>query len=257
MFSCRPFSVSPMVRATFKFQENLNHFLAFAHRCRSVECVCAESATTKHMIEALGVPHTEVGAVTVNHQKSSLEHLLQDGDHVVVHALSYPVDTGTGSAAPGFVADAHLGGLARLLRMAGFNTLYDNTIQDDALVRIATDEHRVILSRDRELLKRRAVLSGCYIRSLQPAVQMKEVVDRFGLARQARPLSLCLQCNKSLTRVDKSEVLDMLPPSVQEHQNEFSRCPCCKRVYWKGSHWQRMQTMLQAIITESTQHNPG
>lgn len=251
-----------MVRATFEFRGDLNDFLSYAHRCCSVECVCAESATAKHMIEALGVPHTEVGAVTVNHQQSSLSHLLQDEDVVVVYPLSYPVNAGEHNTAPGFAADAHLGGLARLLRMAGFDTLYDNNIQDDALVQIAIDDRRIILSRDRELLKRRTVLSGCYIRSLQPAGQMKEVVNRFGLAQHARPFTLCLHCNQPLVPVDKAAVQDRLPPSVREHQTEFSQCRCCKRVYWKGSHWQRMRSMLQAIIadsidSDSTHGHPG
>lgn len=250
-----------MVKATFEFRDNLNDFLACAHRYRRFECACAESASTKHMIEALGVPHTEVGAILVNEQVRSLDYLLRDQDHVVVHPLSFPVLTHTGNdagiAAPSFLADAHLGGLARILRMAGFDTLYDNAILDDELVRIAVKDGRIILSRDRELLKRKAVLSGCYVRSLQPAEQMREVIGRFGLARYARPFSLCLHCNQRLERVDKSAVLDRLPPSVREYQTEFSCCPACTRVYWKGSHWQHMQSMLQAIVADSTQKNPG
>lgn len=250
-----------MVKATFEFRENLNDFLSSAHRQRRFECVCAESATAKHMIEALGVPHTEVGTITVNNQEASLHHLLQNEDQVVVHPHSYPVcmDERVPRAAsrPQFFADAHLGGLARLLRMAGFDTLYDNAIHDDELVRIALAEHRIILSRDRELLKRRTVLSGSYIRSLQPAAQMKEVMDRFGLAPHACPFTLCLHCNRPLTRVDKAAVLDQLPPSVREYQTEFSCCSCCKRVYWKGSHWMRMQAMLQFLGADATKSNPG
>ena len=249
-----------MVTASFEFQGNLNDFLAYAHRNRRFGCACAESASTKHMVEALGVPHTEVGSVTVNGLPASLHDLLRDGDHVIVHPHAYPVqccDTSrrdpslSQDVPPLFLADAHLGGLARLLRMAGFDTLYDNAFRDDDIVRIAIEDERIILTRDRELLKRRAVSSGCYIRALQPAKQMKEVIVRFSLAKYARPFTLCLHCNLPLSPVDKAAVLDLLPPSVQEHQATFSRCACCKRVYWKGSHWQRMHAMLDAIVTDA------
>ncbi|MGV3741893.1 MAG: Mut7-C RNAse domain-containing protein [Burkholderiaceae bacterium] len=243
-----------MVTASFEFQGNLNDFLVQMRRHRRFSCVCAESASTKHMIEALGVPHTEVGSVMVNDLPASLDYLLRDGDHVVVHPHTSPERSREVSsmqtAPPMFLADAHLGGLARLLRMAGFDTLYDNAFHDDDIVHIAIDQERTILTRDRELLKRRAVYSGSYIRSLQPAEQMKEVITRFGLAQLARPFTLCLHCNLPLAPVDKAVVLNLLPPSVQEHQSSFSRCTCCKRVYWKGSHWQRMHAMLNAIVAD-------
>lgn len=244
-----------MAIASFQFQGVLNGFLKPPHRYRVITCACAESATTKHMIEVLGIPHTEIGLIEVNKQASSLAYLLQDGDHVLVKPLVFPVrhhDAACpNSASPHFLADAHLGGLARLLRMAGFDTLYDNSFLDDEIVRIAAEQSRIILTRDLELLKRRNVLAGCYVRSLQPAGQMEEVVVRFGLAQQARPFTLCLHCNMPLAPIDKAAVLECLPPSVQECQTEFSRCDCCKRVYWKGSHWQRMQNMLRAIISNA------
>lgn len=244
-----------MVTASFEFRGNLNDFLVHAHRNRRFECACAEAATVKHMIEALGVPHTEVGATTVNDSPASLHYLLQDRDQVTVHPHAAPLrcpDTSLLQAAPPlFLADAHLGGLARLLRMAGFDTLYDNALHDDEIARIALEEARIILTRDRELLKRRAVSSGCYIRSLQPAEQMREMMARFDLAHCAQPFTLCLHCNQPLAPVDKAAVLDLLPPSVQKCQTAFSRCACCERVYWKGSHWQRMHAMLHALLSET------
>ncbi|MDQ9171924.1 Mut7-C RNAse domain-containing protein [Oxalobacteraceae bacterium R-40] len=243
-----------MVTATFEFQGYLNDFLDYPFRHRMFESACAESATTKHMIEAFGVPHTEVGRVVVNDEASSLHHLLQEGDHVVIHPPGIPVQNEEGAGLPAapplFLADAHLGGLARLLRMAGFDTFYDNAIHDDDVVRIAAEQNRIILSRDRELLKRRMIVSGCYIRSLEPASQMKEVVTRFSLAQHARPFTLCLHCNRLLASVDKASVLESLPPSVRNYHTEFSRCACCKRVYWRGSHWQRMQAMLKEIVAD-------
>jgi uncharacterized protein len=246
-----------MVTANFEFHARLHKFLEPGYRRGIVQCVCAESATAKHMIEALGIPHTEIGLIEVNKHVSSLDYLLQDGDRVSVHALAYPVAyleaASPLSGGPHFLADAHLGGLARLLRMAGFDTLYDNAFQDEEIVRIAVEERRIILTRDLDLLKRRNVVAGCYICSLQPTGQMEEVVARFGLAHRAHPFTLCLHCNAPLAPIDKAAVLDRLPPSVQICHTEFSHCACCKRVYWKGSHWQRMRDMLRAILSRSAQ----
>jgi uncharacterized protein with PIN domain len=147
-----------------------------------------------------------------------------------------------------FVADAHLGGLARLLRMAGFDTIYRNTLHDAEIEAIALDEGRAVLTRDRELLKRRGIEYGCYVRALKAEAQLREVVDRFGLAERMRPFTLCLSCNAPLRPIAKAEVLDRLPPRVAATQDEFSTCDCCHGVFWKGSHWQRMAGVLDTVL---------
>jgi hypothetical protein len=147
-----------------------------------------------------------------------------------------------------FVADAHLGGLARLLRMAGFDTIYRNTLHDAEIEAIALDEGRAVLTRDRELLKRRGIEYGCYVRALKAEAQLREVVDRFGLAERMRPFTLCLSCNAPLRPIAKADVLDRLPPRVAATQDEFSTCDCCHGVFWKGSHWQRMAGVLDTVL---------
>ena len=145
------------------------------------------------------------------------------------------------------MADAHLGGLARLLRMAGFDTLYDNGYRDDEIVAIAARDDRIVLTRDRELLKRRAVSRGCYLHAIKPEIQFRELFERLGLAPGAQPFSLCLHCNLALRAVDKALVLDALPPSVRELHEEFTTCEACRRVYWKGSHHKRMRALLDTV----------
>ena len=142
---------------------------------------------------------------------------------------------------PRFIADAHLGGLARLLRMAGFDTLYDNGWRDRTIVEIAAREKRIVLTRDRELLKRRSLTHGCYIHALQPALQLREIMNRLDLARSVRPFSLCLTCNAALQPIEKAAVADRLPPSVRDCQQRFTTCDVCHRIFWEGSHWRRMQ----------------
>ena len=244
-----------MVTATFRFYEELNDFLAPRRRKQEFTVPCARQATTKHMIEALGVPHTEVELILVNGESVDFSRLLQDGDRVAVYprfesmdvtpllrVRDYPLRN------PRFVADAHLGGLAHMLRMLGFDTLYDNHFDDDAIVEICEHDGRIVLTRDRELLKRRAVTHGCYVHALKSEEQLREVVERLDLARSARPFTRCLHCNLALRPVDKASVLDRLPPRVRELYERFSTCDQCGRVYWEGSHFRNMRRLLDGVL---------
>ena len=217
-----------MVTATFRFYEELNDFLARERRKREFAVPCARAASVKHMIEALGVPHTEVELILINGESVGFDRLLQDGDRVAVYpkfeanditpllrVREHPLRSIR------FVADAHLGGLAHLLRMTGFDTLYDNNFRDEAIEAIAAGEGRIVLSRDRELFKRRGITHGCYVRALRSADQVREVFARLDLARSARPFTLCLTCNVPLHDVEKALVLDRLPPSVRERYDRL------------------------------------
>lgn len=244
-----------MVTATFRFYEELNDFLAPGRRGLAFDCRCARAATTKHMIEALGVPHTEVELVLVNGVSAGFERLLQDGDRVAVYPKFESFDVSPllrvrerPLRTLRFVADAHLGGLARLLRMAGFDTLYDNHFDDSEIVALAVRDGRIILTRDRELLKRREVNHGCYVRALKSTQQLREIVARLDLAGSMRPFTLCLHCNAPLRTIAKELVLQQLPPSVRLLQQRFSTCDLCHRVFWEGSHWQRMRAQLRETV---------
>ncbi|MGX4640275.1 Mut7-C RNAse domain-containing protein [Massilia sp. SYSU DXS3249] len=248
-----------MVTATFRFYEELNDFLPRERRGCAFEAPCARAATTKHMIEALGVPHTEVEVILVNGESSGLDRMLVDGDRVAVYPMFETFDVtpllrlrDKPLRRLRFVADAHLGGLARLLRMAGFDTLYDNGFQDEEIVAISLEQERVALTRDRELLKRRSLTHGCYLHALKPAAQFRELFERLDLAASARPFTLCLHCNLPLRPVPKAEVVDQLPESVRLQHEEFTTCDACRRVFWKGSHHKRMVAMLEAAEVAGT-----
>ena len=244
-----------MVTATFRFYEELNDFLARERRKREFSCPCARAATTKHMIEALGVPHTEVELVLVNGESVGFDRILEHGDRVAVFPKFEMVDVTPllrvreqPLRVTRFIADAHLGGLAHLLRMTGFDTLYDNNYQDRQIELLAAQERRIVLTRDRELLKRRSITHGCYVRALKPPDQLCEIFDRLDLAHSIKPFTLCLNCNAPLRPVEKAAVLERLPPSVRERFDHFSTCDICQRVFWEGSHWQRMRAMLEECI---------
>lgn len=244
-----------MVTATFRFYEELNDFLVPDRRKREFTCPCARAATTKHMIEAMGVPHTEVELILVNGESADFNRILQDGDRVAVYPRFEAMDVTPllrlrehPLRETRFVADAHLGGLAHMLRMLGFDTLYDNHFHDDEIVDINEQDGRIVLTRDRELLKRRTVTHGCFVHALKSEQQLREIVERLDLARSAKPFTLCLHCNAPLRPVDKASVYDRLPPRVQENYERFSTCDVCGRVFWEGSHWRNMRRVLDQLV---------
>ena len=243
-----------MTTATFRFYEELNDFLAPQRRGHEFACRCARAATAKHMIEALGVPHTEVELVLVNGESVGFERALADGDRVAVYPKFESLDVTPllrvreqPLRSIRFVADAHLGGLAHLLRMTGFDTLYDNNFHDAEIERLALTQERIVLTRDRELLKRRSISHGCYVRAMHTEPQLREVFERLDLARSARPFTRCLSCNGLLRPVDKAQVLSLLPPQVRERHERFSTCEGCARIFWEGSHWRRMRELVDTL----------
>lgn len=244
-----------MVTATFRFYEELNDFLAPEHRGHEFAAACARAATTKHMIEALGVPHTEVELILVNGVSVGFDCLLRDGDRVAVYPVFEALDITPLLRVrehplrdTRFVADAHLGGLAHLLRMTGFDTLYDNHFDDREIAELSAREHRIVLTRDRELLKRRNITHGCYVHALKSAAQLREIFARLDLARSARPYTLCLHCNTPLRALDTALARERVPPRVAAHYTRFSTCDTCRRVFWEGSHWRRMQALLAEVM---------
>ncbi len=228
----------------FTFDASLTQLLPPAQRERPAARAWPEGATLKHAIETFGVPHTEVGSVQVDGRAAQLEEVLPARGAVAV--------TGARAALPDaplhFLCDAHLGATARLLRMAGFDTAYDNNYADATIEALAHAEEWIVLSRDRELLKRRGIRRGAFIRAREPQAQMREIVTRFKLAEAARPFSRCLECNAPLRALSAEEAAASVPPRVRERQHLFSTCDVCRRVYWPGSHWARMNTALARML---------
>jgi uncharacterized protein with PIN domain/sulfur carrier protein ThiS len=230
--------------ARFRFDEGLALFLGREFRGQAFSYSCARAATLKNAIEALGVPHTEVGAVTVNGEPATLQRIVRDGDLIEVQ----PWKKSGSDPDLRFLADAHLGGLARFLRMLGFDTLHRNAFDDAEIRRQADEEGRIVLTRDRELLKCRDIRRGCYVRALKPEQQLEEVAARYGLATRAKPFTLCLHCNLPLGTADRREVAHRVPQTVLSRHESFSHCAGCDRIYWPGSHYQRMRLALRPIF---------
>jgi len=244
-----------MLTAHFRFYAELNNFLAPARRQRQFARCCAHDASVKHMIEALGVPHTEVELIVVNGEAVGFSYRLRDGDQVGVYpchqpfALQQPVPLRPRLQGElRFVADAHLGQLARHLRMLGFDVLYRNDYSDAEVARLAADEGRIVLTRDRDLLIRKQIERGCYLHALCGDAQLAQVVARFDLARCARAFSRCLSCNGLLRRVEKSAVAQRVPQHSRQRYDCFYQCQGCAQVYWDGSHVAKMRVRIEQAL---------
>ncbi len=239
---------SPGVKtATFLFQEELNDFLRPSQRGRVVAISFRERQTVKHLIESLGVPHVELGLIRANGQPVRLDYLVSDGDFIE----AFPCSPGC-PIEPRFLLDNHLGRLAAHLRMLGFDTLYRNDYEDAQLATLLEQENRILLTRDRRLLMRKVVRYGYCLRSLEPLEQLREVIRRFDLLPLIRPFHRCLRCNALLEEVSKQEVLSRLLPLTRKYYNEFHLCRSCNQVYWKGSHYERMQALITTLQAGET-----
>jgi uncharacterized protein len=243
-----------MLTVTFHFHGDLNDFLPREQRQRDLVTTLPETAAVKHPIEALGVPHPEVAAIVVNSRGEGFEYAVADGDDVHV----FPMDAEPPLASVvllrpplsgpvRFVLDAHLGVLASYLRLLGFDALYRNDYDDRELAEIAAREGRVLLTRDRGLLKRKIVTYGYCIRETEPRRQIVSVVRRFKLAREVHPWRRCLRCNGLLEGVDKAVILHRLQPKTQRYYDTFQRCTACDRIYWQGSHYARLEEMVEEV----------
>ncbi len=245
-----------MVQLAIRFYAELNDFLPPDRRQVTFSHILKERASIKDVIEALGVPHTEVDLLLVNGESVDFAYLVQDGDRISVYPAFTSLDIAPlvrvrphAAPEPRFILDTHLGKLAAYLRMLGFDTLYRNDYDDDVLAQLASSQQRILLTRDRGLLKRRVVVHGYHVWETDPERQLIEVLSRFNLfqAIAITPFRRCLHCNGRLEPVAKEAIADRLLPKTRQYYDEFSHCPACGRIYWKGSHHERMQHLIDRV----------
>ena len=240
--------------ARFRFYAELNDHLATADRYQELERTFFVPPSVKDAIESFGVPHTEVELILINGESVGFAHLLRRGDRVAVYPVFESVDLTSELRVREqplrdlkFVLDVHLGRLAGYLRMLGFDSLYRNDASDPELVRTSCDEERVLLTRNRGLLMHSAITRGYWLRATDSRRQAAEVVRRFDLGGAFRPFTRCMACNTLLEPANKREIAHRLPSRIAELHEEYLQCPGCRRVYWKGSHYARMQTWIQEL----------
>jgi uncharacterized protein len=220
----------------FRFHGELNDFLPSLQRNIEFAHTAGATDTVKHVVESLGVPHTEVGRIAIGGEAVLFTRQIAAGDRIEVFPHVQPILLND----PRFVLDGHLGRLAAYLRMLGFDTWYERSADDALLASVSSSEGRLLLTRDVGLLKRREIENGYCVRSHKPHDQLREITSRFALYDRFTPFQRCMDCNGDLHPVAKAEVTDLLPPHTRETKDEFSRCAECSKIFWRGSHHARM-----------------
>ena len=251
-----------MAQANFRVYAELNDFLPPSKRLVSYAHSFEGRSSIKDMLESQGIPHTEVDDILVNNKSVNFSYVVQDGDEISVYPVSATETRELGSVrpkpllVPRFVLDVHLGKLATSLRMLGFDTLYRNDYADEELAHISSTEERILLTRDRGVLMRSIVSHGYYVRATDPQRQVVEVLQRFDLFTSVTPFRRCLRCNGLLEPVSKETITNQLPSLIQQTVDEFHRCEKCSQIYWKGSHYERMQEFIAGVLGRQTHYAP-
>lgn len=242
---------APEHSAEFRFYAELNDFLPPSRRQRSFEYRFTGTPAVKDAIEALGVPHTEVDLILIDGESAPFEAPLAGGARVAVFPMFESVDIGPLTRVrpeplrvTRFIADVHLGTLARYLRLIGYDTVWRNDLDDDEIVLRAAAEKRIVLTRDRGILRRRSVTHGYAVRESDPIRQLEEIVRALDLGGRMQPFTRCLACNGLLAPLDRDAAAPLVPKRVHESHADFLRCPDCARVYWPGSHRARLDALI-------------
>lgn len=243
-----------MKTARIRFYEELNDFLPQQKRKQRYEINFTGSPSIKDVIESQGVPHTEIDLILVNGTSVRFNYKLKDEDDVSVYPLFESFDISSLQRLrakpmrnPKFVLDVHLGTLAKYMRMFGFDTKYQNDFTDEQIIEISLRERRTVLTRDVGILKRNQVTHGCYVRNIKPLKQIEEVINRFDLKNGIKEFSRCVRCNTVLRSIEKEKVVNAIPPKVKISQSEFFYCTVCDKIYWKGSHYDKMKSLIEKM----------
>jgi uncharacterized protein with PIN domain len=235
----------------------LNDFLGPESRGLTVRRPFRTHQTVKDVLEAMGIPHTEVDLILVNGDPQGFAHRPAVGDRIAVYPMFEALDIGPTARLrpvplrdPRFVIDVNLGRLARLMRVLGFDVWWSSDADDRTLADISLAQQRILLTRDRGLLKRRAITHGLFVRSDQPEEQTLEVIRRLDLRQRLAPFTRCVRCNGKLAAVTKDEVIEHLEPLTRRYYDKFSRCADCGRVYWPGSHHAGLVSLVEGLCEQ-------
>lgn len=249
-----------MYHVTISFDEELNFFLQGDLRKRVIQLSFSGKRSIKDLIECLGIPHVEVDLIYVNGLSVDFSYIVNDCDIIKVYSdfdsmgetdsirLKLPHLTDTG-----FVLDVHLGKLARDMRLLGFDVDYAGDRDDTVLADISHRENRILLTCDRQLLMRKIISRGIIIRSRDPEVQIIEVIERLHLQNLINPFTRCIECNGMIESIDMQNAdiikeTGKIPAGVLSWCKDYFVCTTCRKIYWKGSHYDKLFLKLEKIL---------
>lgn len=251
-----------------RFYEELNEFIPEEKRKIRFSHTIPFRTSVKDLIESFNIPHTQVNMIIVNDEQRNFSYLVHDNDRISVYPFFHTFNVSSISKIhqkiPNkirFIADQHLGKLARNLRMCGLDTEFNKHFHEVELVKRANKEERILLTKDHNILKRNDLSFGYFVYASDPEEQLEEVLLQFKLKNEIHFLSRCLECNALLTPIEKSKVENRLPDKVRALHNEFTYCNQCDKIYWQGTHYQKMKQKINTILettrgkqtTESTE----
>lgn len=241
--------------AVFRFYEELNDFLPERLRKRDFVYHFSGTRLLKDAIESLGVPHPEVELIVSAGEAVPIMRKLEENGRFAVYPVFESFDLTSVETVhplplrePLFLADVHLGKLARYLRLLGFDTLYNNRWEDDEIAGLAEKEKRIVLTRDLGLLKRARIKRGYWPRSSSPKKQTREIIKHFQLEPLIDTFKRCTVCNGIIEATSKEEIEQVLKPEIRNLYETFFRCRSCGRIYWKGSHWEGMNRTIKEFL---------
>jgi len=246
-----------MITVSLRFYEELNDFLPHERKKVRFQKDLKHSTSIKDLIESCGVPHTEVDLIIINGKSVDFDCLISNGNDISVYPVFESFDISGVTRLQErplrhlqFIADAHLGKLVRKMRLLGFDVAFDKGATKNDIIQTMIKDSRVILTTDRRLLMQKIVQRGYCVRSDNSKMQTLEVIRRFDLGNFINPLTRCVHCNVFVNPVDKTDVLEYLEPKTREFYNEFTQCPQCKKIYWQGSHIEKLQRFVDWIKKE-------
>jgi hypothetical protein len=244
--------------AEFRFYEELNDFLPAERHKTSFRSPFFGSPSVKDTIQAIGVPHTAIDLILVSGRSVDFSHRLRGGERVAVYPVFERLDISPvirlrprPLRCTRFILDVHLGKLARYLRMLGFDTVYDPGWDNSTLIDLSLRQERIILTRGLGILKQSRVTHGYWLRHREPRQQLREVLLALDQFRQLQPFARCLDCNGRIDPVDKTVIRGLIDPNIFQRFRELRDCQDCRKIYWRGSHY---EPMLQWVSELSREH---
>jgi hypothetical protein len=243
-----------MKAVSIRFYEELNDFLPHNKKKKRYDIRLYSRQTVKDLIESQGVPHTEIDLILINGEPASFGQILHEGDEISVYPVFETLNISGITQLEnrplrdtGFILDVHLGRLAKYLRAMGFDTLYRNNYSDNEIVEISNRDKRIILTRDKGLLMRNAVQRGYWVRNTRVKDQVLEIIRKFDLFQMITPFKRCMECNGLIEPVTKESIIHLIQPRTKKYYNKFFQCTGCRKVYWQGSHYGRMNQFIMGV----------
>ncbi len=241
-----------MPQLTIIFPEEFNCFKRHKNKGPEIIYPLERKTSIKHIIESLGVPHTEIGKIVAEDKEVDFNYIPGNSQKITVLSIIPPFDVTRPSLLRPeplqkirFVVDVNVGKLALLLRMLCLDAEYSPKFSDKDILSLCKKEKRIVLSKDTGLLECKQIIFGRHVRSVYPDDQLVEIIKFFGITGPFKFFAGCLRCNKKLVPISKKDILHRLEPKTKKYFNKFKICHQCRRIYWQGSHHEKMKIRLR------------